>query len=458
MKKLLLLVLMLILGILHSEGLGVYVDSNRFFGEGETSQVEINYSIPYHEMDFIRMKYGYEAEIFVDILIKHGENEVSSDSFTNKVVLTDALKMFSDEEYLDKITITLPSYKFTILVEFEDVHTETTYLWEHNYEPLGSSSLVSDLEFSSYIKADTTSYLEKFHRGGKFYNVRPNQTFSQELGMVSYYQEVNDLFEDELGNSQLEQQILIKNNQVLVDSISQIWKIEQGTGFIEGQIDISELAEGYYDLEIFYRDALSGIKAEVSDYICVKADKEEVVRLFPELEHDLMLAKYFMNANEKSTLKTLSDEGIENFISKYWKSKDPNPATDNNEFLEEVSDRILYANQFYTHFKEGWTTDRGRIYIKYGKPYEVRKLTTGGSEHEFSEKVNEDGFYFNKSIVRNYEIWKYRLKRNATYVFIDTITSGNYKLIYSSDDSDGETTVADWESYLDFDFDERLLE
>jgi hypothetical protein len=60
--------------------------------------------------------------------------------------------------------------------------------------------------------------------------------------------------------------------------------------------------------------------------------------------------------------------------------------------------------------------------------------------------------------VKNYEIWKYRMQRNANYIFFDVLTSGDYKLIYSSDDNDGENSLTDWKSYLGYDFDERLLD
>jgi len=61
-------------------------------------------------------------------------------------------------------------------------------------------------------------------------------------------------------------------------------------------------------------------------------------------------------------------------------------------------------------------------------------------------------------VTKNYEIWKYRMSKIANYIFIDLITSGDYKLIYSSDDDDGETTYFNWKEYLGNDFDERLLD
>jgi GWxTD domain-containing protein len=460
------IILIALSGCLISAGeLGIFIDSNRFFGAGGNVQFEINYSFPYHAVDFMKGDYGPEAEVFVDIAIKRGEKLVSSDSFTNKIIISDPVKAYSAEEYLDKITITLPVYNFELEIEFIDVHTENSYVWKSTFEPLDPAGMVSDLELSAYVKADTTEHLAKFHRNGRFFKVMPNHTFQNETGSFSYYQQLRDLFEDDAGNYQLEQDIIISSEGILVDSIhNSLSGRNSDIVELEGTIPVAELEEGYYELMVKYKDAITGRQDRSEDYFCLNTRSQQTVRLFPELEDDIKLASYFLNTNEKSVLKTLTLEGKENYLNRFWNSRDPNPASPENEFLEQVKERVHYANQFFSHFKPGWTTDMGRIYIKYGKPYEIRKLTTNLGEHEFSESKDysyderASAYYYNKYTVKNYEIWKYRMQRNANYIFFDVLTSGDYKLIYSSDDNDGENSLTDWKSYLGYDFDERLLD
>lgn len=456
---------LLICSMLFAGQLGVYVDSNRFFGSDNKTMVEINYSFPYNAVDFIKQQYGYEAEIFVDISIMTGEKLIKNDSFTNKVIISEATKVFSDEEYLDKITLTLPGYDFHLLVEFTDVHTESSYLWEYDFVPLDIDGLLSDLELSSFVKVDTTDYLVKFHRGDKLYQVKPNHTFRTEIGYIEYFQQIRNLFEDENGKYQLVQEILVKSADTIIDSIYNEFSGEIADIItIEDSLMIQDYEDGYYSLIITYRDKITYKREQVEDFFCVKSRKSADIRLFPELEDDIKLVSYFMNSSEKNVFKTLNNEGKSNYLNKFWNSQDPNPATEENEFLDQVKSRIQYANQFYSHFKPGWTSDMGRIYIKYGKPYEIRKLTTNLGENEFSESADYSyderatAYYYNKYTVKNYEIWKYRFDRNANYIFIDLLTSGDYKLIYSSDDNDGENTLADWKKYLGYDFDERLLD
>jgi GWxTD domain-containing protein len=67
--------------------------------------------------------------------------------------------------------------------------------------------------------------------------------------------------------------------------------------------------------------------------------------------------------------KSLSnDEERDNFIEQFWLRRNPNPDSPENEFREEHYRRIAYANEHFAAGKPGWKTDRGHIYISFGKP------------------------------------------------------------------------------------------
>ncbi len=79
----------------------------------------------------------------------------------------------------------------------------------------------------------------------------------------------------------------------------------------------------------------------------------------------------------------LSLETIEerrHFIEAFWKKRDPNPATPENEFRVEHYRRIDYANQFLGRetYLPGWKTDRGRMYIILGEPIEIQRFDDYG--------------------------------------------------------------------------------
>ena len=63
----------------------------------------------------------------------------------------------------------------------------------------------------------------------------------------------------------------------------------------------------------------------------------------------------------------------------FWRRRDPDPDTEENEFKEEYYERIAYANEHFASGIPGWKSDRGRIWIMYGKPDERETHPMGGS-------------------------------------------------------------------------------
>ncbi len=86
---------------------------------------------------------------------------------------------------------------------------------------------------------------------------------------------------------------------------------------------------------------------------------------------------YIITRTEKDVfLKLSSDKERDLFIEAFWKHRDPNPATPENEFKTEHFRRINYANHFFGRQgpRPGWRTDRGRIYIILGEPNDIQRF------------------------------------------------------------------------------------
>src|SRR6476620_5526474 len=67
---------------------------------------------------------------------------------------------------------------------------------------------------------------------------------------------------------------------------------------------------------------------------------------------------YIITKEEKRAFYALqTDEERENFIEQFWRRRDPNPDTEENEFREQYYERIAYANETYTSGIQGWKTD-----------------------------------------------------------------------------------------------------
>jgi len=75
-------------------------------------------------------------------------------------------------------------------------------------------------------------------------------------------------------------------------------------------------------------------------------------------------------SSEKKLFKRLkTDAERRKFIEIFWKRRDPNPETSENEFKKEFEERVEYANlHFIERGLKGWETARGQIYILFGPP------------------------------------------------------------------------------------------
>ena len=74
---------------------------------------------------------------------------------------------------------------------------------------------------------------------------------------------------------------------------------------------------------------------------------------------------------QASVGRTIGAAG-EGLNKQFWKRRDPNPATEENEMKEEHYRRIAYANtKWGTEKQAGWKTERGRMYIQRGPPDEI---------------------------------------------------------------------------------------
>ena len=135
-----------------------------------------------------------------------------------------------------------------------------------------------------------------------------------------------------------------------------------------------------------------------------KALGKEVSKTYKKwLDEDV---RYIISDEEKATFKKLSnDEERDAFIEQFWLRRDPTPDTVENEFKEEHYRRIAYANEHFAAGKQGWRTDRGEIYIKFGKPDEIESHPSGG----LYERPSEEGG--GETSTYPFEVWRYRYLR-----------------------------------------------
>jgi GWxTD domain-containing protein len=120
----------------------------------------------------------------------------------------------------------------------------------------------------------------------------------------------------------------------------------------------------------------------------------------------------------KKILSVPPEKRREAFLQ-FWRQNDPTPGTEVNELMEEYYRRVYYANTNFTHhFREGWKTDMGMVYIIFGAPGDIER-----------NPYNRSTSLFGGRTVKAYEIWNY-YDINRQFVFVDETGYGEYRLFY----------------------------
>ena len=98
----------------------------------------------------------------------------------------------------------------------------------------------------------------------------------------------------------------------------------------------------------------------------------------------------------------------------FWAKRDPDPSTQRNELMEEYYGRVQYANQSFGHYIEGWRTDMGMVFIRFGTPENIER-----------HPLEVDS--------KPYEIWYY-YQLSRQFIFVDETGFGDYRLTYPTTD------------------------
>jgi GWxTD domain-containing protein len=183
-------------------------------------------------------------------------------------------------------------------------------------------------------------------------------------------------------------------------------------------------------------DAPDPLKRQLSDK--EKFERQKAVRQELKGPYKTWLNEdvaWIITDQERSAFKSLSnDEERDAFIEQFWLRRNPNPDSPENEFREEHYRRIAYANEHFAAGKPGWKTDRGHIYIAFGKPDSIESHPAGGS---YDRPVEEGG---GNTSTFPFEQWHYRylegVQDNVDIEFVDTCMCGDYHMTIDRSEKD----------------------
>jgi GWxTD domain-containing protein len=171
-----------------------------------------------------------------------------------------------------------------------------------------------------------------------------------------------------------------------------------------------------------------------------KEQKQKIKKTLKELDSPYRTwlnedVVYIISPSERSAFLQLeTNEEREQFIEQFWLRRSGNPDLPDNDFKEEHYRRIAYANEHFASGVPGWKTDRGRIYIIWGKPDEIESHPTGGT---YDRPMEEGG---GSTTTYPWETWRYRylegIGENIVLEFVDPSSTGEYHMTMDPSEKD----------------------
>jgi GWxTD domain-containing protein len=303
---------------------------------------------------------------------------------------------------------------------------------------------VSDLVIATAVRqpASDTARDEpgEIRRGGVAMRTAPLPRLTPDRATLSYYAEVYPppgLPPD--GDMRVEV-LEGESRRRVAASAPRAVRIESPGGAARGSLDLTGLPEGRYWLRMQVRLGDGGMVAEapfamgrlVAEPPATTATESVRFAGASEQMLDSLYGPltYILEEAERRVYTGLSLEGKRRFLEEYWHRRDPTPGTPDNPAMAEFYRTVAYVNEA---FREpgagqlpGWQLDRGRVYLRNGRPDEVLRRPLASP--------------------RPYEVWKYTRGRRRFYVFYDQSGFGNYVLIGTNDLREGSRM--EWERYL----------
>jgi GWxTD domain-containing protein len=420
------------------------LDYARFNYNSQSSYVEVYYELYPKLISYMKLegKFHGAVRLTTKLTNKATDSLLAKQNFVVPVVIDDTLEASMRSTIVSQLGYAVPFGEYSLYVVAFDSLTPSRrdslllVIKVDSPKPLVSSS---DLELCSSIR-ESKNKDDVFYKNS--YEVVPNPMLmygSTSYPVVFYYLELYSLNSNQTYN--LTTQIASLSGKVVKESTQKkSYKVKNAVEV--GTTNITSIPSGKYRFRVVLADEKGQVLVSVQKHIYANNPQIKVPELSAvalgasalmglsgeELAIEFRKAQYVATPREiKMFANVTSDEGRREFLSKMWSEleagRDGRPPITREEYLR----RVETANQRYHAMqKDGWKTDRGRVFILYNVPDDVERIPSGEQS-------------------KPYEVWHYNsIEDGVIFVFVDRTGFGDYILVHST--KRGEIQDENWET------------
>ncbi len=433
----------------YGQNLEAYFNLTRFNVPGGEPFIDVFISFNGRTVSYVDDK----AKVESTIIVKDGDHIVDfrKTSVESPFVETDSIP----NDFVDVQRFSLRNGKYSIEIILRDLNllNADTIKFSYPFELFFSGNQVGVSDIELVERMELSDEVNLFSKAG--YQIIPfvSDYYRPNRNELLFYSEVYNSDKKFGADNQylVVAQIANSGGEVVGNYRKMLRKTTAPVTVVLSRFDISELYSGTYQLQIevrdkenkliksnsfnFFRnnpppysDALnpdSLLEGEVL-FTQMIPDREvllEYIRsMWPRAEQ---LEKNIIN----NQISSASTEDLQNFMYTFWYKRD---AKAPQEAWDKYHDLVKTANElFSTQIRKGYETDRGRIFLQYGKPNKLIDIPSEPSAYP-------------------YQIWHYyHIDRysNIRFVFYSReLSSNDYTILHS--DMRGEIYNRRWEAEL----------
>ena len=441
---------------------------NRAFPQSSHSLFEFDYAqFGYDSVsNYMEIYYSFNQSRLTPVLkdnkkFLEGLLEINiTDSISGKVFINKEWKIEhsvqdsdsqANKDLVGVIGLKIPDGKYKFIIgggsnQKESEKFSTEYIKVHHF--YDSTLSLSDIQLATNILQDSPNQNSMFYKNSVEVMPAPTIVFGANRPVVFYYSEIYNLNKVAKNHNLKVFQIVYNSKGKLLSRRVKVFPSGLHSTVEMGSVVINKYPTDTYTLVLSVIDSVGnyGVSSSKKFYIYnpdVIATRDTTSRgnsaslssefgamSDEELDDIWAKSKYKAVPQEIKSYSTI--KGVDSkrqFLYEFWKKRDTDISTPENEALREFITRIDESNKrFGTMSKIGWKTDRGRVYILNGEPNEIERFP-------------------NQMDTKPYEIWHYNdIEGGVIFVFADLSGFSDYMLIHST--LRGELRDDNWQNRI----------
>lgn len=420
-----------------------YLDTKQFYAPQVGHYLEVYIEFAGYTTQYVPCNGGQKATVVVDIAIADSlglvvfkdlyalDSPISSDSTQNN--------------FLEIIRVPLLKGSYNLVIQLEDANRENSNI--AGSIPFEVTELNRKLNFSSIelvnIAFDSQEE-SRFTKSNHYIIPLLSNYFNKDMSNLPYYAEIYGA----QGAIHFERKVINAANGQIYPALNLQDTLQpEAVLALLQQIDLTDLTTGTYQLQLYAQDMLTGEQCTQNfdfqrfndndiafDLSSMVLDPAFQTAIHPDsiayfLESLIPIAKPGEIRSLIDILKANDTNLMRQHLQAFWYQTSGAQAYE--QWIKYQS-QVRSVEKFYANnYMEGFETDRGRVYLKYGQPNTVVFKESSPSEYP-------------------YEIWTYDkigVFSNRRFIFYNPdLVSNNDRLLHS--DMVGELRNPAWQQML----------